>query len=440
MAWQVRLLRASWLAGLVLVLAVPSWFAVAALDDDSALRRLAVVSGVLAASVLLVTTVLPSRLSYLNSAFGIERVLRAHRRAGLAAALAVVVHVVAVVAQDPANLGLFDVRTAPHRAQAAVTATAGMAVLCVLAVLRRARRRYTLWRLVHVTVALGVLMLAALHILWLDNLVRDVAMRRILAAMAAGLVLVLAYRWLWEPWAARTRPFVVDEVRHEGPETSTVVLSPKHGWQPGVRFAPGQFAWLRLDSPFALREEHPFSIASGAHEHRRLEFTVREAGDFTRELRRLQSGRVVYLDGPHGSFTVDHLRTKGVVMICAGVGITPMISMLRTFAHRGDQRQHLLVTSARTPGDLLFRAEIEALRQQLRLDVVELVSRPPAGWAGYAGRVDEYLLDEVLPRRGRDRLSYFLCGPPAMVRRTADALRRLSVPEERVHTEQFDMV
>jgi 3-phenylpropionate/trans-cinnamate dioxygenase ferredoxin reductase subunit len=439
MAWQVRLLRASWLAGLALLLAVPLWYAAAAVGGVWGVQRLAVLSGVLAASALVATTVLPSRLTYLTLAFGIERVLRSHRRAGLLAAAVVLAHVAFVLAEDAGNLRLLDLRTAPHRAQAAVTATVGIVVLCVLAMLRRARRHYTLWRLVHVGVALAVLLLSALHVLWLDHLVRDVAMRRVLAAMAGGLVLVLAYRWLWEPFAARTRPFVVDEVRDEGPTTSTVVISPRHGWQRGVRFAPGQFAWLRLDSPFALTEEHPFSIASGAQDHRRLEFTVREAGDFTRELRRLRPGRVVYLDGPHGSFTVDHQRTDGVVMICAGVGITPMISMLRTFAHRGDRRRHLLVTSARTPDDLLFRAEIQALRLKLDLDVVEVLSQPPVGWTGYAGRVDEFLLHDVLPRRGRRRLSYFLCGPPAMVRRTADSLRRLSIPEERVHTEQFDM-
>jgi predicted ferric reductase len=439
MPWRVRLLRATWLAGLAVLLAVPLWFCAAAVAGDPAARRLSVLTGVLAVSVLAVTTVLPSRLSYLNLAFGIERVLRAHRTAGLAATAVVVAHVAAVLAEDPANLRLFDVADAPPRARAAVLATAGLLVLCLLAVLRRARRYYSLWRLVHVCVALAVLVLAALHVLWLDGLVRDTAMRRILAATAGGLVLVLAHRWLWEPWAARTRPFVVDEIRHEGPATSTVIVSPKHGWQPGVRFAAGQFAWIRLDSPFSLREEHPFSIASGSHDHRRLEFTVREAGDFTRRLRRLEPGRVLYLDGPHGAFSADHHRTTGAVMICAGVGITPMISMLRTFAHRGDHRRHLLVSGARTPDDLLFRAEIEDLGRRLRLDVVEVVSRPPPGWAGYAGRVDEYLLDEVLPRRGRAQLRYFVCGPPSMVRRTADALRRLSIPEDRVHTEQFDM-
>jgi predicted ferric reductase len=440
MAWQVRLLRVAWPAGLVLLLAVPLWFTADAVADESAVRRVSVFSGVLAVAVLVATTVLPSRLSYLNLAFGIERVLRLHRRAGLVAAGAVLLHVVAVLVEDPGNLGLFDLRTAPPRARAAVLATAGIAVLCLLAVLRRARRRYTLWRWVHVTVALSVLVLVALHVLWLDHLIRDVAMRRILAAMALGLGLVLAYRWLWEPFAARHRPFVVDEVRHEGPTTSTVVLTPQHAWQPGVRFAPGQFAWIRLGGPFALREEHPFSIASGAHEYRRLEFTVREAGDFTRKLRRLEPGRVVYLDGPHGSFTVDHHRTTGVVLVCAGVGITPMISMLRTFAHRGDHRRHLLLTSARTPDDLLFRDELELLRHRLRLDVVEVVSSPSPGWTGFAGRIDQDLLDEVLPRRGRADLHYFLCGPPQMVRGTADALRRLSIPDRRVHTEQFDMV
>ena len=134
-------------------------------------------------------------------------------------------------------------------------------------------------------------------------------------AVAVWLLLMLAWRWLIEPLRARTRPFVVEEVRPESEQICTLVLAPKHGYQPGVRFAPGQFAWIRLDHPFSLREEHPFTIASGAHDHRRIEFTIRQAGDFTRKVRALQPGRLVYLDGPHGSFSSDHVRGGGAVLI-----------------------------------------------------------------------------------------------------------------------------
>jgi 3-phenylpropionate/trans-cinnamate dioxygenase ferredoxin reductase subunit len=401
--------------------------------------------GLLGTSFLVCAVVLPSRLRSLTHTFGIEQVIGIHRYVGMLAAVVVFAHLALVVAADPGNVALLNVEQAPDRARAATGATVGLGGLITFTVLRKQlKHRYEVWRWVHVGLAGSVLVLTALHIWWLDHLIRDPAMRAWFTLLALGVLGVLAYRWLWRPFFGPAGEYVIREIRPETDAVSTLVLQPRqhrHGLgQRSLEFAAGQFAWLRLE-PSITAQEHPFTIASSAHLGVWTEFTIRHTGDFTNQLRELRPGSRVWVDGPHGAFTVDLQRTTGLVLIAGGVGITPMMSMLRTLAHRHDRRPHRLVVVARTIDDLLFRAELDQLRERLDLTVVELLRKPPAGWAGATGDVDEKLLGDLLPGlRLRKQLDYFICGPPAMVTDVLLALDTLGVPHPRIHTEQFDFV
>jgi 3-phenylpropionate/trans-cinnamate dioxygenase ferredoxin reductase subunit len=414
-------------------------------DGASLLSELSVGMGLLATSMLVCAVVLPSRVRSLTRTFGIDGVLSIHRFVGLAVALLVGLHIILVVVAKPANLALFDVMHAPNRARAAVGATVALGALIALTVLRkRLRHRYEVWRWVHLALAGTELVLSALHIWWLNHLVRDASMRVLFTILALGVLAVLGYRWLWMPVFGAGREYVVREVRPESSTVSTLVLEPKRsrsrrGYR-ALEFAPGQFAWLRLH-PSLRAQEHPFTIASSAHLGLWTEFTIRHTGDFTSELRLLRPGSPVWVDGPHGAFTLDLQRTTGLVMIAGGVGITPMMSMLRTLAHRRDRRPHRLLVVASTIDELLFRAEIRQLQQRLHLTVVEVLRRPPPSWTGPSGSVDERLLTSLLPGKfRRNQLDYYLCGPPAMVDDVLAVLDGLEVPEPRIHTEQFDFV
>jgi 3-phenylpropionate/trans-cinnamate dioxygenase ferredoxin reductase subunit len=414
-------------------------------DGASLLSELSVGMGLLATSMLVCAVVLPSRVRSLTRTFGIDGVLAIHRFVGLAVTLLVGLHIVLVVIAKPANLALFDVMHAPNRARAAVGATVALGALIGLTVLRRRlKHRYEVWRWMHLALAGTALVLSALHIWWLNHLIRNPSMRALFAAFALGVLVVLGYRWLWMPVFGAGREYVVREIRPESSTVSTLVLEPKRsrsrrGYR-ALEFAPGQFAWLRLQ-PSVRAEEHPFTIASSAHLGLWTEFTIRHSGDFTSELRLLRPGSPVWIDGPHGAFTLDLQRTTGLVMIAGGVGITPMMSMLRTLAHRHDRRPHRLLVVASTIDELLFRAEIRKLQQRLDLTVVEVLRKPPPSWTGPSGRIDESLLAAVLPGKfRRNQLDYYLCGPPAMVDDVRSVLDRLEVPEPRIHTEQFDFV
>ena len=420
-----------WLAGFAALVLVPLLVRLSMGGPTWAV--LVDLSGLFALSALVGTFVLVSRLRALSRATGITALLGAHRALGVLSAASVLVHIAVVIAADPANVALLSWVFAPPRARAATGATLALAGVIALGVYRgKVRRDYELWRWAHLVLAVAAVLLAALHVWLIDGLVRHPVMSWVLAGLAVVLAAALLHRW--QVGALRSHEHVVRAVRLESASVCTVVLDPRGT---PLRFAPGQFAWLRLSRRGA--EEHPFTIASSAVGDS-CEFTIRSTGDFGTELRRLTPGTPVWVDGPYGSCSVDLLPQPGAgaVMIAAGVGITPMMSMLRTLADRRDQRPLLLVRSAREPGELFFRDEMARLTTRLDLTVLEVVRRPPPGWTGVAGDVDLPLLQAVLPPPAhRGGVDYFLCGPPSFVDDVVGGLGALGVPEHRLHTEQF---
>lgn len=437
--------RLCWAVAFLAIMVAPTLLSLVNGSDNPLLNQLAVQSGVLATGLLVCAVITPSRLRSLTRALGIEAVLGVHRLLGLLLLLMVVLHVVLVLAATPSAVTLFDPRQWSMPSRAAIGATVGLVALTGLAVLRhRVRHRYALWRWAHLALAGSVVVLTALHVWWLRHLVDDPPLRITFGLLAALVLGVLSHRWVWRPSFDAHRAYEVHEVRAETGDVNTLVIRPRrprHGFDTSsMPYAPGQFAWLRVGR-WIGSEEHPFTIASAPAGTESVEFTVRNVGDFTGALAKLRPGDPVWVDGPYGSFTWEGREKRaGLVLVAAGVGITPMISMLRALALRGDSREVLLVSGASTVDELLFRDELRLLGQQLRLTLVETLSRPPEDWTGRTGRIDGALLREVLPSRGaRRRLEYFVCGPPAMVTDVVTALEELRIDRARVHTEQFEM-
>ncbi len=437
------LFRTALSAAYLAVVLVPLWFALSVRRPVGAnpAYDVSLATGLVALSLLVVTFLLPKRMRWLSRVLGIDVVLGVHRLVGLTALGFVLAHVAAVIAADTSDLALLDVRTAPWRARAAVGATVALVLLVSSSVWRRRLiKRYESWRAVHIVLALTVLVLTGLHVWLLRHLVLHSPFRLWFTALAVVVVAVSVRRWVWRALHAWRRPFVVDEVRRESPTVSTLVLHPV-GHRGMRRFRPGQFAWIRMGSTPLGFEEHPFTIASAPDPSGAVEFTVKQLGDFSGGVGAVSVGDRVWVDGPHGAFTPDHHDATGLVLIAGGVGITPMISILRSLAQRGDDRSHVLFASASEHEELLFRGEIAEIAAQLDLEVVELLDRPHHGWAGRSGYLTAEVMAAHLPdARHRARLDYFLCGPPPMVNAVAAGLRSLGIPEARIHTEKFDFV
>jgi predicted ferric reductase len=384
-----------------------------------------------------------ARFQSVAAPFGIDVLLQYHRQIGIVSLLFILAHPLLLFVADTGYLALLDVTTAPLRAKMAVTSTVALLVLVALSVWRKKLRiGYELWQLTHGVLAFVVIAAALTHVLLVGYYVNEpleIALWLWMATVFVGLVLWVR---VVRPLELRTKAWRIEDVIPERGNICTIVLKPSRLYArrfDGFHFEPGQFAWITVGkSPFAITR-HPFSISSSAEKTERVALSIKAAGDFTREIGQLKPGATAYLDGPHGAFTMDRHDGPGFVFIGAGVGITPLMSMLRTMADRNDPRPCYLFFGNREWEGVAFREEIEELKGRLNLEVMHVLSRPPEGWEGNEGRISAAVLARHLPERYQ-RLQYFICGSDSMMDATEEALIHLGVSKRRVHTERFGMV
>jgi predicted ferric reductase len=229
----------------------------------------------------------------------------------------------------------------------------------------------------------------------------------------------------------------VERVVPERDRTTVLTLRPVG--HDGLRFEPGQFAWITVGrSPFSVTS-HPFSFCSSAEADGTVEVAIKAAGDFTSSVATVAPGTEVYVDGPHGVFSIDQYEGAGYCLIAGGVGIAPAMSMLETLADRGDVRPVLLFAGNRTWDSIIMRERIDNLTNRLNVTVVHVLEQPPPDWDGESGFLDDAILSRHLPARF-PRFQFFACGPTPMLAAVEAALVRIGVPADRIHTERFDWV
>jgi predicted ferric reductase len=204
-------------------------------------------------------------------------------------------------------------------------------------------------------------------------------------------------------------------------------------------YLPGQFSFITVFSPRISKEEHPFTIASAPTRRASLEFIVRTTGDWTAKLKNLQPGDRVFLNGPFGHFS--HLRLceeKEIIMIAGGIGITPMLSMLRYMADRNEQRKITLIWSNQTRKRIIMPTEFRELGAQLKgLRIFYVLTRDPEQ-RGNRGRLDRLELRRLISDCGKSS-AVFVCGPDQMIKEICGFLFSIGYPRRMIFTERFSL-
>jgi ferredoxin-NADP reductase len=227
-------------------------------------------------------------------------------------------------------------------------------------------------------------------------------------------------------------------VRDETPTVRSFTLA-LPAW-PGHR--PGQHVDLRLTAEDGYSVERSYSIASEPERAGEIDITVEripdgEASSFLHDVAVV--GDRLEVRGPIGGYFVWEQALGGpLFLIGGGSGVVPLMSMVRHRARAGMSVPTRLLFSSRGPDEIIYRDELDRLAAAGNgFEVVHTLTRQqPPGWTGYARRIDEAMLAEVIEPLG-DGARTYLCGPTALVENAANALVRLGLPPDRVRTERF---
>jgi len=230
----------------------------------------------------------------------------------------------------------------------------------------------------------------------------------------------------------------VAAVRDETPTVRTFSLA-LPGW-PGHR--AGQHLDLRLTAADGYSVERSYSIASEPERVREVDITVEriEGGEVSAFLHEVVvPGDRLEARGPIGGYFVWEAALGGpLLLVAGGSGVVPLMAMVRHRARSTSTVPARLLFSSRGPEEIIYGDELERLAAAGDGFEVQhtLTRRQPPAWTGYARRIDEAMLAEVLEPLGAATRAY-ACGPTALVETVANGLVRLGLPPDRIRTERF---
>ncbi|WP_175721549.1 NO-inducible flavohemoprotein [Burkholderia anthina] len=246
----------------------------------------------------------------------------------------------------------------------------------------------------------------------------------------------------WTGW----RTFVVREKRPESSVITSFILAPADG-EPVANFEPGQYISVAVDVPaLGLQQIRQYSLSDMPNGHTYRISVKRESGGthppgYVSCLLHdhVNVGDEIRLAAPYGSFHIDVEAKTPIVLISGGVGLTPMISMLKR-AIRDPQRQVVFVHGARNSGVHAMRDRLrETAKTYANFKLVVFYDDPlpqDAEGSDYdrKGLVDVNALQDTILLPDAD---YYICGPVPFMRIQHDALKQLGIPEARIHYEVF---
>ncbi|MCF8080615.1 MAG: ferric reductase-like transmembrane domain-containing protein [Desulfobacterales bacterium] len=437
--WAAVIVAAA-LAMIAAVLVVPFKFESPSMyykfGADKLLLRAGKLVGLTAALLLFFQLPLAGRLKALDRVFSLPALYRAHRIGAYAAAVLALAHPALVLVPDDMYMIPFQARYWPEWVGAGLL----VLILCQV-VFSRFRRvfsiRYHRWLWIHRLAGVAVAAALAVHVLYVSETFQSDGPPRTAVFMLAG-----GWALLWgcvrlQSSGAGSLPCAVSSVTAAGKDAYSINLAPA-GPKP-FAYIPGQFAFISIDSTRISKEAHPFTLSSTPTRAGALQITVRRCGDWTDRVGALEEGDSVYLQGPFGKFT--HLIDapgRQIVMIAGGIGITPMLSMLRYMRDIEDHRPVTLIWSNRAEEYLFCRQELDEMQQKLtRFTWIPTFTRRQAGF-GHFGRVDRPLMEKLLVDTARSAAVY-VCGPPEMIREVSASARQIGFAAGSIKQEAFGL-
>jgi len=199
----------------------------------------------------------------------------------------------------------------------------------------------------------------------------------------------------------------------------------------GISFYPGQFFMVRFEDSETFKRA--YSIASSPTQKNCIDITMNLVGEFTKKLWQSKIGDFLLFKGPYGKFYFDEAMNNDLILIGGGLGITPLMSIIRYCNDKSLKNKIRLIYSVRTQNDIVYKEEIRKIKEQNNnFNYAITITRPDDKhlWNGKTGRIDFDLLKNNI---GNVKNSlYFLCGPISFVKSAISMLESLGAKKEQI--------
>ena len=390
------------------------------------------VLGLLAGYGVVVLVALMARLPPLERGLGTDKLARWHAMGGRYVVSLIVAHALLIIwgyaATAHAGVVGESATLLTQYPDVLMATVAGFLLLGVgIVSMRAARRRlrYETWYYLHFYTYLAIALAFSHQFADGAAFVTNLAARFWWSAMyLAVLVLVLWYRVAVPLRSFRRHRLEVLGVKEEAPGVISVYIGGRQLDE--LDAEPGQFFRWRFLTRSLWWSSHPFSL-SAAPGADMMRITVKDLGDHSQALTRLQPGTRVFAEGPYGAFTPGE-SGRGVLLLAGGVGITPLRAIFATLPGHVT-----LIYRASSEQDIVFRDELDAIAAARGATVHYLVgSRAEIGGDPLSPRVLRSIVPDL------DQQDAYVCGPAGMTSAAVRALRAAGMPRQRIHFESFE--
>jgi predicted ferric reductase len=392
--------------------------------------------------ILMVQFLIAARIKWIERAFGLDILMRYHKSMALVAAGFLILHPI-LLAIGHRSWRLLIGLDLPWPIWVGKAALVLLFVHVLLSLYQgRIGLTFEKWRFGHDVVAAVLLVLIFLHS-WVAGDDLELHSLQILwlciSLLAAG---VYIYHRFIRPSRLRRHPYRVEAVSKETRDVWTVELASPPGENIGD-YLPGQFHFLTFfRAPGLPEEEHHWTISSSPAQKERISSTIKASGDFTQTIGQTQPGDTAAVHGPFGRFSyVLHPEEKDLVFLVGGIGITPVMAMLRHMRDMRDDRSVILFYANKNADQIVFREELNeiAAGSRPKLTLVHVLSRPDPGWAGEKGHLDRERI-EAYCKPNVETKSFYICGPRKMAEGIITILEEMGIPKMRIHQEMFSFL
>jgi predicted ferric reductase len=413
----------------------------AAVVTGESVRSLAAPGGLLSAAgrlagfagayLMLVMVLLVARLPWLERAAGQDQLVRWHRRASGWAFGLITAHVASITlgyAQAAQSGTLHEAWVLLRSYPDMLAAFAGFSLLVLAGVtsyrIVRQRLRYETWWVVHLYLYLGLALAFAHQVVTGASFIGHPMVRALWLVIWVGTAgMVLVFRVAQPVWRSARHQLRVVEVRDEAPGVISVICQGRRLDRLAV--SGGQFFLWHFLTRDLWWQGHPYSL-SAMPSPRYLRLTVKKLGDHSGAIAHLRPGTRVAIEGPYGAFTSHARSGDRVLLLGAGVGVTPLRALLEDLPAGTDV---VVVVRASSVHDLVHRREIAALVKQRGGRLHEVVG--PRHEVTFDARALRRSIPDIAVR------DIYVCGPAEFSSMVTDAATRLGMAPEQVHTEAF---